>query len=157
MATLLSNTARVTGAHFRRGRREGPLGRLPLPAPRTVFLRVRCRAYLGRHLDLFQSRRLQALLEQFGHGFIREQLHAAISMMNDKYDKPFAGSEQIVRNDQGPNGVLAGAAAGVADEWHRLLSNPRTSPGQDGRPYNLDDCDSTMALGCCPDPFDAAG
>src|SRR5271165_6189679 len=44
MATLLSNTARVTGAHFRRGRREGPLGRLPLPAPRTVFLRGRCRA-----------------------------------------------------------------------------------------------------------------
>src|ERR1700730_621292 len=123
MATLLSNTARRPGAHFRRGRGEGPLGGLPLPAPRTVFLRVRCRAYLGRHLDLFQSRRLQALLEQFGHGFIREQLHAAISMMNDKYDKPFAGSEQIVRNDQGPNGVLAGAAAGVADEWHRLLSN----------------------------------
>jgi len=26
-----------------------------------------------------------------------------------------------------------------------------------GVPYNLDDCDSTMALGCCPDPFDAAG
>src|SRR5271165_2418101 len=55
MATLLSNTARVTGAHFRRGLREGPLGRLPLPAPRTVFVRGRCRAYLGRLLDFFQS------------------------------------------------------------------------------------------------------
>jgi len=126
MATLLSNTARVTGAHFRRGRREGPLGRLPLPAPRTVFLRVRCRAYLGRLLDLFQSRSLQALLEQFGHGFIREQLHAAISMMNDK---PFAGSEQFVRNDQGPNGILAGAAAGVADEWQSPSVKPENFAG----------------------------
>ena len=54
------STAETSGstrpaAHFRRGRREGPLGRLPLPAPRTVFLRGRCRAYLGCLLDLFQS------------------------------------------------------------------------------------------------------
>src|SRR5260370_15454411 len=31
-------------------------------------------------------------------------------------DKPFLGSEQFVGNDQGPNGILAGAAAGVADD-----------------------------------------
>jgi hypothetical protein len=87
MATLLSNTARVTGAHFRRGRREGPLGRLPLPAPRTVFLRGRCRVYLGRLLDLFQSRRLQALLEQFGHGFNLASLRLKHLGANESFDK----------------------------------------------------------------------
>jgi hypothetical protein len=78
---------------------------------------------LGRLLDLFQSRSLQALLEQF------------------------------VRNDQGPNGILAGAAAGVADEWHRLLSNPRTSPGQESPGFYR----SKRAAGPAEDPQSLSG
>src|SRR5271166_2711709 len=31
-------------------------------------------------------------------------------------DKPFPGSEQFIRNDQGANGIVASAAAGVTDD-----------------------------------------
>jgi hypothetical protein len=47
-------------------------------------------------------------------------------MMNDK---PFAGSKQFVRNDQEPNGILAGAAAGVADEWASPSAKPANFAG----------------------------
>ena len=47
-------------------------------------------------------------------------------MMNDK---PFLGSEQFVGNDQRANGILAGAAAGVADEWASPSAKPANFAG----------------------------
>ena len=47
---------------------------------------------------------LQIVIKQIANHVIREQLHTAIGMMDDK---PLASSEELVRNDQRANGIVA--------------------------------------------------
>jgi len=42
-------------------------------------------------------------------------------------DEPFVGPEQLVGNDQRADGLVAGAAAGVADDMGVTLGEQRTA------------------------------
>ena len=59
------------------------------------------------------SRRFKAVFEQACNDVVGKQLHAAVGMMNYK---PFPGSEQLVRDNEGADGVVAGPAARVTDD-----------------------------------------
>jgi len=59
-----------------------------------------------------EIRRLQIVIKQIAHDTVGEKLHPAIGVMDYK---PFAGTEQLVRNHQGSDGVVRGASAGVAN------------------------------------------
>ena len=51
--------------------------------------------------------------EEATHDVIGEKLHTAIGVVNDK---EFASAKKFITDDQGTDGVVAGAAAGVADD-----------------------------------------
>ena len=80
---------------------------------------------------------VQAAAQQIAHDVVVEQLHAAIGMVNDK---EFLGAEQLVGNDQRADGVVAGAAAGIAGDMRVTLGQAgilgrvqaRVHAGQDG-------------------------
>src|SRR3984893_3948118 len=59
-----------------------------------------------------EIRRLQIVIKQIAHDTVGEKLHRAIGVMDYK---PFAGTEQLVRNHQGSEGVVRGSSAGVAN------------------------------------------
>ena len=50
--------------------------------------------------------------QQFPHHVIGEEFHAAVGVMNHE---EFAGAEKLVADDQGTDGIVTGAAAGIAD------------------------------------------
>ena len=60
-----------------------------------------------------ELRGLEALLEQLGHGLVREELHAAVRVVDHE---PFGGAEKLVRDHEGADRVVTGAAAGVAND-----------------------------------------
>ena len=57
--------------------------------------------------------RLQALGQKAPHRFVGEVLLTAAGMVNHE---PFTRALQLVRNDQGPNRIIAGSATRVADD-----------------------------------------
>src|SRR6267378_2151006 len=59
-----------------------------------------------------QLRCFQAGSQQAAHDIVGEEFHAAIGMVNDE---KFAGAEKFIADDQRANGIVAGPAAGVAD------------------------------------------
>ncbi len=59
------------------------------------------------------GRDLQAAGEKPAHNLVGERLHAAVGMVDDE---PLARAQWLVRNDQRADGVVAGAARGVADD-----------------------------------------
>ena len=58
-----------------------------------------------------ELRRFQARSQQAAHHVIGEQLHAAVGVMDDE---ELLGAKQLVTDNQGTNGIIAGAAAGIA-------------------------------------------
>ena len=82
--------------------------------------------------------RFQTVIEQIAHDAVSKKLHPAIGVMDNK---PFASSEQLVRNHEGSDGIIGGAAAGVADHvcvtfgkacvFRRV--QPRIHAGEDGK------------------------
>src|SRR6266851_1034986 len=60
-----------------------------------------------------ERRGFEARGEQVAHDVVGEEFHAAIGVVDDE---EFAGAEQFVADDEGTDGVVAGAAAGVADD-----------------------------------------
>src|SRR5882672_1410634 len=60
-----------------------------------------------------QLRCFQAGSQQAAHDIAGEEFHAAIRMVNDE---KFAGAEKFITDDQRANGIVAGPAAGVADD-----------------------------------------
>jgi hypothetical protein len=57
--------------------------------------------------------RRKVVIEQVGDNFVREQLHAAIDVMDDE---PLLRAEQFVGDDQLADCIVGRAAAGVADD-----------------------------------------
>src|SRR5579864_6053078 len=57
--------------------------------------------------------RFQAVGEQSAHYFVGEEFHAAIGVVNDK---PLSRAQQLVRNDERTNSIVAGASAGVTND-----------------------------------------
>jgi len=57
--------------------------------------------------------RFQALGKQVADGFIAEKFHAAIAVVNHI---PFLGTEQLTGNYKRADGIVAGPAAGIADD-----------------------------------------
>jgi len=82
-------------------------------------------------------RGVEALLQQPAHHLIGEGLHAAIGVMDHE---PFVRPEQLVRDDQRADGVVACASAGVADDMRVPFPQagvfggiePRIHAGEDG-------------------------
>ncbi len=70
---------------------------------------------------LIQARGLETFGEEAAHDLIREQLHAAVRMMDHE---PFGRAEQLVGNDQRPDGVIARPAAGVANDVGIAFGQP---------------------------------
>src|SRR6266404_6837504 len=60
-----------------------------------------------------QLRCFQAGSQQAAHDIAGEEFHAAIGMVNDE---KFAGAEKLVTDDEGTDGIVAGPAAGVAND-----------------------------------------
>ncbi len=58
-------------------------------------------------------RGLQAAGEKPAHDLVGKRLHAAVGMVDDE---PLARAQLLVRNDRRADGVVAGAAPGVADD-----------------------------------------
>ncbi len=55
----------------------------------------------------------EAGVEEIAHDVVGEEFHAAIGVMDDE---EFLGAEKFVADDEGADGVVTGAAAGVADD-----------------------------------------
>ena len=60
-----------------------------------------------------ELRGVQALSEERAHHLVGEGLHAAVGVVDHE---PLLGAEQLVGDDEGADGVIARAAAGVADD-----------------------------------------
>ena len=77
-----------------------------------------------------QRRGVQAAGEQVAHDGVGEELHAAVGVVDDE---PLGGAEQLVGDDQRADRVIAGPAAGVADDVRVALGQPgvlgRVEPG----------------------------
>ena len=56
---------------------------------------------------------LEAACEQAAHDFVGEELHAAVRVMNDE---PFSGAEELVRNDERADCVIARPSARVTND-----------------------------------------
>src|SRR5512139_2248393 len=56
---------------------------------------------------------LEAAAQQLAHDVVGEGFHAAVGVVDDE---PLAGAQQLVGDDQRADGVVAGAAAGIADD-----------------------------------------
>ena len=52
---------------------------------------------------------------------LESALHAAVGVMDHQ---PLAGAEQLVRDDEGPDRVVRGATAGIADDMRVALGEP---------------------------------
>ena len=64
---------------------------------------------------------LEAAAQQLAHDVVGEGFHAAVGVVDDE---PLAGTQQLVGNDQRADGVIAGAAAGIADDVGVALREP---------------------------------
>ena len=77
-----------------------------------------------------EGRGLEAVGEQVADHLVGEELHAAVGVMDDE---PLGGAEQLVRDDDGPDRIVAGAAAGIADDVRVTLAETgvlrRVEPG----------------------------
>src|SRR5258708_37770823 len=60
-----------------------------------------------------ESGGFQAGGQQIAHDIVGEKFHTAIGVVNDE---EFAGAEQFVADDERADGVVAGSAAGAADD-----------------------------------------
>jgi hypothetical protein len=80
--------------------------------PLDVFTGARAWT-LANILETLRGERggFEAGCQQIAHDVVGEEFHAAIGVVNDE---EFARAKQFVTDDQGTNGVVAGAAAGVA-------------------------------------------
>src|SRR5680860_544716 len=70
-------------------------------------------------------RGVEALPQKRAHHLVGEGLHAAVGVVDHE---PLICTEQLVRNDQRADGVVAGASTGVADN----VSIPFCEPGELG-------------------------
>ena len=93
---------------------------------------------------------LEALAEDLPHPFVVEELHAAVRVVDDE---PLLRAEQLVRDHQRADRIVAGAAAGVADHVRVSLAQarvlggiePRVHAGEDREPAGR--WQSELALG----------
>ncbi|EAU65160.1 hypothetical protein STIAU_4203 [Stigmatella aurantiaca DW4/3-1] len=81
-------------------------------------------------LALVEHRRLEAALEQLAEGLLREELHAAVGMVDDE---ELLGAQQLVGDDEGADGIVTRTASGVADDVRIALLEPRELGGIDAR------------------------
>src|SRR6185312_8391608 len=65
--------------------------------------------------------RPEAAGQQVLHDLVREELHAAVGVVDDE---PLLRTEELVGDDDRADGVVAGAAAGVADDVGIALAQP---------------------------------
>src|SRR5258708_34356269 len=82
--------------------------------PLDVFTGAGARA-LADILETLRGERrgFEARGKQIAHDIVGKEFHAAIGMMDDE---EFASAKQLVTDDQGTDGVVAGSPAGVADD-----------------------------------------
>ena len=94
------------------------LDRVPLDemACRVTAVMMRVRPGLS-----VKGGRRQIVVEEIRHHLVGEQLHSAVRVMDHE---PLAGAEQLVRDDEGPDGVVGGATAGIADDMRVTLGEP---------------------------------
>ena len=81
------------------------------PIDKLIFRRARPFADISKSLRA-ELGCLEAVRQQAAHQFVAKEFHAAIGVVNDE---PLARAEQLVRDHQRADGIVAGAAAGVAD------------------------------------------
>src|SRR5208283_1554716 len=79
---------------------------------------------------------LQAGLEEAAHNLVGKIQHAALGVMNDE-ELPRA--EQFVADDEGSNGVVAGAPAGIADDVGIAFSQTGELRGIKARVHTSED------------------
>jgi hypothetical protein len=92
-----------------------------------------------------QRRRLEAVCEQPANHVVGEELHAAIGVVDDE---ELLGPKQLVADDQRPDGIIGGAAAGVANHVRIALREarvlrriePRVHAGEDGETTRRRQC-----------------
>ena len=108
--------------------------------PIDILSLARSRAVAGvSPLCPVVRRRLEAPREEVAEDFPREELHAAVRVVNDE---PFPRAQELVRDDQGPERVVARAASGVADDVGVALAqacdlgriDARVHAGENGEP-----------------------
>ena len=73
-----------------------------------------------------ERRGLEARLEQPAHDVVREELHAAVRVVDDE---PLPRAEQLVGDHERADRVIARASAGVADDVRVALAEPRVLRG----------------------------
>ncbi len=84
-----------------------------------------------------QLRGLEAVAQQPAHDLIGEELHPAIGVVDDE---PLSGAEQLVRDHQRPDGIVARPSTGIADHVGVAFGQtcvlgrvePRVHAGEDG-------------------------
>src|SRR5580692_6912774 len=87
-----------------------------------------------------EIRRLQIVIKQIAHDTVGEKLHPAIGVMDYK---PFAGTEQLVRNHQGSDGVVRSASASVANHMGVTFGKARVLRGVQAGIHAGEDREST--------------
>ena len=66
--------------------------------------------------------RLEVVSKQIPHHLVGEEQHAAVGMVNDE---KLPRAEQLVGDDQGAEGIIAGASSGVANDVGIAFREPR--------------------------------
>ncbi len=72
----------------------------------------------------------EAGVEEIAHDVVGEEFHAAIGVMDDE---KLLGAEKFVADDEGADGVVTGAAAGVADDVGVAFGEAREFGGVERR------------------------
>ena len=96
-----------------------------------------------------ERRRVEGLLEKLAHQLAGEELHPAVGVVDHE---PLVRSEQLVRDDERPYGVVARAAAGVPDDVGITLAQagvlrrvqPRVHAGKDREPSRRRQCQTAL-------------
>src|SRR4051812_2010077 len=83
-----------------------------------------------------ELRRLQAPLEEVAHELVREEPHAAVGVVDDE---PLLRPEELVRDDERADRVVACAAARVPDHVRVALAQPRERRGVETRIHACED------------------
>jgi hypothetical protein len=78
----------------------------------------------------------EAGVEKIAHDVVGEEFHATIGVMDDE---KFLGAEQFVADHEGADGVVTGAAAGVADHVGVALGEAREFGGVEAGVHTSED------------------
>ena len=87
-----------------------------------------------------ELRGVEAALEQVSHFFVGEELHPAVRVVDDE---PLVRPEQLVRDHERANCVVARATAGVADHVGVTLAQPGVLRRIEAGIHAREDCEAT--------------